>query len=328
MFGSMLLPFSVTLYGHVLGAALGFGAWLVLDGDDRPHGRAWLAGGLIGVAVLVEYQVAIVALVLAAALAVATRWGDLGRYVAAGAPFGLVLAVYQHAAFGSPFRSGYGTKAVHEGASSFVTGIPRFTTTWSFLFGSRGMLVFTPIVAVGLVGLVLRWRSRREAGVVVAMAVCLGFVLLQAGWPNPWGGETPGPRYVIPMLPFLGLGVAHVWHVVPAPLRRGVAVVSLSSMVLASVTSHLMGDGSVLIGEHLGRLVREGPEPTLFTMAFGPLGWVPHLLIVAAVLRLIWLRVRSSGLNNPSPTPIRPPCPPTDAPAQRVLSSNASPPSA
>ncbi len=284
-FGTMLLPYSVTLYGHLLAAALGFGAWLVFDGDDHPAGRAWAAGLLAGLAVLVEYQMAIVVGALAIALLGRRSWGPAVRFAAAGFPFAVVMLGYQALAYGSPFRSGYEQKSVHADATLLITGIPKFSTAWSFLVGSRGLLLFTPIVAVGLVGLVVRWRRRREEGTAIALAVCGGFLLLQAGWVNPWGGESPGPRYVIPMLPFLALGLAQVWSSVPQVLRRLVLVVSICSMVLPSVTEHLMGDGSVLLVEHLGRLLSGGPEPTLLTMALGPVGWIPHLLAVGLVLR-------------------------------------------
>ena len=44
-FGTMLLPFGTNLYGHVLGGALGYGAWLVLDGGPGSWRRALVAGG-------------------------------------------------------------------------------------------------------------------------------------------------------------------------------------------------------------------------------------------------------------------------------------------
>lgn len=287
MFGTMLLPFSVILYGHLLGTALGFAAWLVLDGDDHPPGRAWLAGLLAGLGALVEYQVAIVVVTLGVALLLRRSWGPLIRFLAAGVPMVAAMLVYQGLAFGSPFRSGYDEKAVHQDATFLITGVPKFSNAWSFLLGSRGLLIFTPIVAVGLWSLIHRWRSGREEGVGVALAVCSGFLLLQAGWVNPWGGESPGPRYLIPMLPFLVLGLAEVWPTLPAAARNVVLAVSLTSMVLPALTEHLVGDGGILLLEHLGKLLRDGPMPTMFTMAVGPIGWIPHLVLVGLGLRLL-----------------------------------------
>ena len=124
-FGTMLLPFSVNLYGHVLAALLGFAAWLVIDRRPSTIGRALVAGGLVGVAVLVEYQMAIVALALVALLVVRRSWTGLVAFAAAGLPSAVALGAYQAAAFGSPWSSGYGGKDAHQGATLLVTGIPR-----------------------------------------------------------------------------------------------------------------------------------------------------------------------------------------------------------
>ena len=100
---------------------------------------------------------------------------------------------YQWATTGSPFRSGYQGKDVHGGASLFITGIRRPDTLADVLFGSRGLFLFTPVVLLGLIGLVRRWRRDRDDGALLSLWVCGLFILLQAGWVNPWGGDGPGP---------------------------------------------------------------------------------------------------------------------------------------
>lgn len=291
-FGTMLLPFSANLYGHVLGGALGFAAWLVLDQAPPRWSRGAIAGGLASVAVVVEYQLAIVGVVLAAALLVRRHWTSLAGYLVAGLPSAVLVAVYHAAAFGSPFASGYGDKQEHEGASLLVTGLPRPTTMAAMLFGSRGLLIFTPVVAVGVVGLVLRWRRTRDEAAMVALAVVAGFVLLQAGWQNPWGGDGPGPRYVIPMLPFLGLGLGWAWPRTPALVRRWVAGVSVVSMVSATVTYHLLSEGQLVLVGHIQTLATEGPNPTVWSIALGPLGWVIYALSVAGAA---WIYLRATA---------------------------------
>lgn len=296
-FGTMLLPFSSNLYGHVLGAFFGFAAWVVLDRTDVPSVRAGaVVGALIGAGVLVEYPLAIVGVVLGVALVLRRHWATLAGFVVAGLPAAALLAVYQNAAFGSPFSSGYSSKSYHQGATLFITGIPKLTTLVEFLFGSRGMLVFTPVVAVGLVGLVQRWRRTRDEGAGIAMAVAVGFLLLQAGWVNPWGGDGPGPRYVIPMLPFLALGLAEVWAGLFAPLRRFVVGISLVSMTMATITFHLLGRGDLLVVRHLQYLRDDGLTPSLWSMALGPAGWVVYLLTVAGA----WWLWRTATSERPS----------------------------
>lgn len=300
VFGTMLLPFSSNLYGHVLAAAFAFGAWVVLDGSDRRRGRAWIAGLLVGVAVTAEYQVAIVALVLVGFLLLRRRWGQLGRFVLGALPLAVALMAHQLVTTGSPLDSSYSSKQIDGESGLFVTHlrVPTPASMVEILVGSRGLLLFTPVVAIGLVGLVQRWRSERDDGAAVALAVWAGFFLLQAAWINPWGGEMPGPRYLIPALPFLAIGLADVWGRVPVALRRVAVAVSVTSMGLATVAGHLTPDGALLIDYHLRQLWNEGPVPTVFTMALGPVGWLVQLVLVAAVV--VALRRPSAGPTTSS----------------------------
>ncbi len=300
-FGTMLLPFAANLYGHVLGAALGYASWLVLDRSSVDWRRGALAGALMGLAVSVEYPVAIVGVVLVALLAVRRHWASLAAFAAAGVPFAAFLAVYQRAAFGSPFSSGYSSKSYHEDATLFITGIPDPRTLAIVLFGSRGLLLFTPVVAVGIYGLWIRWRREDDGGAAVSLAVVVGFLLLQAGWQNPWGGDGPGPRYVIPMLPFIGLGLARAWHEVSPTIRRWVVGISLASMVLPTITFHLMGDGTFLIAGGLQQLADEGIMPTVWSIALGPVGWVLYGASVAAAGWWCWHVAREPARREPAP---------------------------
>jgi hypothetical protein len=316
-FGTMLLPFSSTLYGHVLAAFLGYAAWCLLDdpaasavdGDEAGSGSgsgsdggagsrpgrlaAWrplAAGAVVGLGVTVEYQVALVAAVLLGLLLVRRRGADAARFVAGAVPFALLLMTYQWATTGSPLRSGYQGKDVHGGSTLFITGIPKPDTLAHVLLGSRGLFLFTPVVLLGLIGLVRRWRRDRDDGALVSLWVCGLFILLQAGWVNPWGGDGPGPRYVTPMLPFLAIGLADLWPSVSPIVRRVCLGLSILSMGLATSTDHLMGDGSVLIGTHLRNLLNLGPEPdkgpvpTLFSIGLGDAGLAVHLVVAAAVV--------------------------------------------
>ena len=67
--GTLLLPFSTLLFGHMLSATLGFAAFAVLflgRGREPSTWRAGFAGLLAGLAIVVEYPLGIVMLVLAA----------------------------------------------------------------------------------------------------------------------------------------------------------------------------------------------------------------------------------------------------------------------
>ena len=53
------------------------------------------------------------------------------------------------------------------------------------------------------------------------LAVAAAYFVYNAGYWLPFGGGTPGPRFLIPMLPFLALGLAVAWRRWPgADARR------------------------------------------------------------------------------------------------------------
>src|SRR5438552_2962429 len=70
----------------------------------RPsHPKAWIAGAIAGALVGVRLQMVVVPMALCAAL---PKTGRVRAGLAAG-PFLVALALYQWAAFGSPFHTGY-----------------------------------------------------------------------------------------------------------------------------------------------------------------------------------------------------------------------------
>ena len=72
-FGTLMLPYAVNLFGHLLAAALVFGAWSVLDRAQLTAVALAFAGLLAGLAVSVEYQTGIIAIVLFVFAAVVAR---------------------------------------------------------------------------------------------------------------------------------------------------------------------------------------------------------------------------------------------------------------
>lgn len=249
--GTLLLPFGTQLFGHVLAAALVFGAYLLLVSDDRAGPRQLAAAGLLaGVAVAVEYPTALLALVLAIVASVRHDRGLFWFTAGALCPAPL-LAAYHWAAFGGPLDLGYDHSQfeVHE---SGVRGVqaPSVARLGEVLFGERGLFLLTPLVLLAVVGAVIlvRERGRGAAGrgpswqgaaprfhAIVALAMVGSLLLVQAGWSNAWGGASPGPRYVVPALPFLVVGVARIWQWWSRFTVAAVAF-SIATMMLATFT--------------------------------------------------------------------------------------------
>ena len=84
-------------------------------------------------------------------------------------------------------------------------------------------------------------------------AVAITYFLYNAGYWLPFGGGSPGPRFLIPALPFLaiGLGVR-----LPAPagaLTLALAIPSVTFMVAGALTYPLIGDnGTGIWANQLG----------------------------------------------------------------------------
>jgi hypothetical protein len=310
-FGTLLLPFSAELYGHVLATLLGLAAWALVR-RERTTGRVLAAGAVAGLSVLVEYQMVLFVAVIAVFLLVRGGWRATARFAVGGLPFAVPLLAYQAAAFGSAFRTSYGEKPVHDSGGATIVGVPDPRQALEVLLGARGLLVFTPVVAVALVGLIRMVRQERGPSrddAVVGLSVFVAYLALQAGWPNPWGGEMPGPRYMIPALPLLAPGIAAAWrrHGV---LERGALGWSVLVMSLPLITLHLVGDGGITGFEHLRNIDRFGVSTTVWTLALGGLGWVVHAATVAGAAGLLWreLATRSpaSVAARLAPTPSSP----------------------
>src|SRR5690606_12899256 len=153
--------------------------------------------------------------------------------------------------------------------------------------GAHG-LIYAPIVLLGLYGLVRLLRRDDELRIeaAVSLAVFVAFWALQAAWPNPWGGNTPGPRYMIPALPFLAIGVAASW----SRLVTGAAIViGGATMGLATSTLHMLYPGERLFTGHLRNLSNFGMTPTIYGIWWTDgVGLAVTAALVAAAAWHLW----------------------------------------
>ena len=243
---TLLFPFATLFFDHALSTGLGFAAFAVAW---RAGDRLWLVGlgGLIaGFAVTSEYPLALVA--AAVGLYLISK-GDAirrGAVYAAGVVLGVLpLLLYDWLAFGSPFHLSYENAIVRPGVSGhdvlganeeglFGVSTPDHGTAAQLLFGDAGLVTRTPVVVAAALGLFLLWRkgARREA--VLAAALAVAFVVYNSGYSTPFGGGTPGPRFLIPMLPFLALGFGSAYRAWP---WATLAVALPSAVLMLGVTA-------------------------------------------------------------------------------------------
>ena len=297
--GSMLLPFSSLLFGHVLAALLGFATYL-LARDPRASAQRLVAAGVVGgAAVRVEYTGAIVVGVVGV-LALLRHRDRVAWFVAGGVPAAVLLGAYNAAAWGSPFRFSYrfsGSFGDVHATGLFGARIPSPATTFEVLVGERGLLTLTPVVLVGLVGSVLlvrRGGRAREHG-AVALVVFALYALLQSGWVNPTGGASPGPRYVVPALPFLVFGVAEAFRRRPGLATTGAAL-GVVPMLLATFTNPLAQPTERwAVGHWVWRLFHDRRADTLLTLPFGDWLLLVQLALAAALAVRLLLVARAAS---------------------------------
>lgn len=120
-------------------------------------------------------------------------------------------------AFGSPLHLSHHYSAdyseeLHSGF--FGITIPSLSDLRAVLTGGTGLhllggglVVRSPVTLAAGVGLLLLWRRGLRWEAAVCIAVSIALVVMNAGYAIPYGGGSPGPRFLSPMLPFLLLGL-------------------------------------------------------------------------------------------------------------------------
>lgn len=250
--GTPQWPFATTLFGHATAGALLLVALFLgrelRIGASRPVAISAAIGAVLGLAAITEYPPALVAAMLGVYFlyAVATGPGIRSRTACVGAgavaglvPLGLLMA-YNQACFGSPFTLSYAQIANPEFAEVHATGMlgvglpdPQRLLYLTF-HPARGVFAQSPILLVGLAGLVPMFRRRGwriEAAVVLAAFVAL--LLVNAGFPVWWGGRSFAARHMVPALLLACLPIAFVarrWQ----PLVGALLVVSIVQMAIAT----------------------------------------------------------------------------------------------
>ncbi|MET0937774.1 MAG: hypothetical protein ABWY51_00955 [Gaiellaceae bacterium] len=235
---TLILPFSTLLFAHVPAAALAFAAFAVVWLRRGPW-AGFVAGALAGAAVTVEYPLALAALALGLYAISAGGWLRRGLAYIAGVVIGVSpLLVYNTWAFGSPLHFPYEDALPIAGLPSNERGFfgiawPSLETAVRLLFGERGLIVITPVVLCALAALLPLYRRgwRREA--ILIGGLSLAFLVYNAGYDVPFGGDSPGPRFLIAILPFLAVPLALSYQLWP---RVTIMLAAVSAVYAVGVT--------------------------------------------------------------------------------------------
>lgn len=255
--GTHAAGYATLFLAHQLVAALLVASctllWFARGHADARRDAMLVAAGLLAAwAAISEYPVAPLCLGLFGCACGVGRTRGAVRFIAgAVAPLAL-LAAYNTAAFGAPWRLGYSSLASPQfhaviERGFFGLGLPDPRVLHELLVGEyRGILPLSPLLLLAIPGAWAMWKHAR--GVALGCGLVVLYGLLFAASYTMWdGGASFGPRYLLPMLPalvpFVGAGVdrafslARPWRLPAAAL---VGVLFVASLTVCTVCVSVM----------------------------------------------------------------------------------------
>jgi hypothetical protein len=233
--GSITWPYATSLFAHAGTIGLmAIALWGAL-GPASPR-RDVLAGLAAGFAVASEYPAifpgAVIGIYLGT-LDLRRMW----RYGLATLPGAALILINNYAISGSPFKLSYGSNPLFPelaATTSYGFSMPEAAAIRGLLWGEyRGLFFWSPVLLMALPGFYYMFRKDRRAA-IMTMAGCV-LILLQAAAFYTWfGGNAVGPRYLAPILPFVGLAAAYGMQRWPEP---GLVLGLISIVLMLGVTA-------------------------------------------------------------------------------------------
>jgi hypothetical protein len=199
VFGTLLLPAVATGFSEpsvALAVALG----LLGVQTNRPV----LAGAAAGFALLMRVDslfLVVPVLGVAAWIAGARSWRAALRFSAGLMPAAIVTAAYDTFRFGAPWSTGYFYATFNHPLVAGLYGL--------LLSPAAGLFIYVPLLPIALVGLFLAMR-RLPLLAFTALALLAVRILVYAVW-FEWSAYWAwGPRYLVPAMPVLAVGLLEV----------------------------------------------------------------------------------------------------------------------
>lgn len=307
IFGTIIFKYSTLFFAHVMGAFfLLLSFYLLIDiTRNGAHKQKLIISGLsAGISVLIDYPFALISAIMFAFLVYKYRSNFrtvMWWCVSSSIPV-MFLLVYHVVAFGSPFITPYNLPTgpddfgVHSGHKVFfgITG-----PTWESLFGltfglRRGLFLFSPLLLVAIAGFYFGMKKKKyRPEIITVSAICISFFLFNASLRAYWdAGLSFGPRYLIPIIPFISLGLIFV-----IPKINEYVLYVLGGFSLLTNWIGVQVEIQYAFLDYFTVFFREGPSIKLITFASSFLGIPPlmeEILMYLAIAILILIIIKIS----------------------------------
>lgn len=214
--------------------------------DDQARVKCWLliAGAALALAVYTRERSAIMLPAFFLYVWLTHRRLRFSAWLALFAPIvvvGSIIGLTNWQRFGSPTTFGFSVLQ----HTTFTT--PLVLGAYGLLISpGKGLLLYTPIAWIGLIGLMVMRRQRRAEALLFGLTVIveIGFFATYEFWTGGWNW---GPRYILPVAPLLILAAGEWVHVKPTSLRRAVIIVLCVIGVVLNLPAALVDQSRYLV---------------------------------------------------------------------------------
>jgi hypothetical protein len=321
--GTPFYKFSTAYYGHAIAGVLFFTIFFLWFQARRTKqispGRVLLSGFLTGFMVITEIQTSILVVGVGLYILYVMKELNLIRewkiYALLGAGALIPASVYlyyNYLSFGSMFSLGYSNLShgyFQESQSQGVFGIgpPDIDVVfYSTFHPTMGIFWQSPVLLLSLLGMIYMIRMPEfRAELLLSFSIIVVYIFFMSGFYMWWGGWSPTPRYLIPVLPLFGLPLAFLPKpFTPFILIAGFLSIGQMAIIVAGDSEgigkflkHALGDGKYFIS-YKGSIIYKVYWPNLLhrimthnrgDQFFGLEGWKGILPLIALEVSLIGL---------------------------------------
>ncbi|MCZ7540612.1 MAG: hypothetical protein M5U29_12030 [Anaerolineae bacterium] len=287
--GTIAWPYSRTFFREPLFTLLGLlSAYLVLRIRQRltagrpALGVATLSALVIGATLLAKEAALLFlpAVIIEALPAHLGRLKPTWRWAGALATLALItgllalIALNADTLFGLPNRYAFVARAqqARDNLTEITEGVR------GYLFSpARSLWLFSPALIPGLAGAVMLMRARRWRQVAVPLVALVAFVVGYSavrGAEQWYGGRGWGPRYMVPLTPFLALWLLPVFTRALTPRAARWARLGMALFLLAGIGVQLLGS-LVPIDAYYELLAGQSPPIIPWNEGTWSLRWSP-----------------------------------------------------